>query len=91
MKTKRSRQLKDLVIFPTDAHERRFKYCLTKTPTIAKDYFDNQGRHVLAIRPKDFPKFRYVLAQNGLGHCEVSESVLKTIENLPTQFIKFVH
>jgi len=83
--------IKDHITFPTDEHERKFKHCLTKTPTLARIYTDDDGNQVLAIRPKDIPKFRFVLSENGLGNCEVSAKVLKLIESLPTEFIRFVH
>lgn len=84
-------KIKNLVIFPTDAHEQRFRSCLTKTKTIARIYTDDGGNKVLAIRPKDFPTFRKVLADNGLANCDIAFEILKLIEWNPAEYIKFTH
>ena len=74
--------------FDTPDRERKFKFCLSKTPLLCKIYETDEAK-IIAVRPKEFSRFRKVLADNGLGNCETSAEILKAIEWMPTEFIRF--
>jgi hypothetical protein len=87
----RKRRIKDLVEFPSADAARMFRLCLGKVTTLCKIYSDDEGNRVIAFRPKDFPSFRFVLENHGLGNCPVSKGVLKLIEHNPAEYLRFTH
>lgn len=82
--------LKDLIIFPSNSHEQTFKHCLSKTQTIGKTWRDEQTI-ILALRPKEFTKFRYYLNQTALEHCNFTQKLVKFVEDDITKYFQFVH
>lgn len=81
-------------IFPTEAHESRFRRCLNRTELVAKCIPDG-----IAVRPKYIGSFAdtaphrnsfvYVLTQYGLGNCKVTESAVRALAANPDLYVEF--
>jgi hypothetical protein len=78
---------KDVVIWPSDEHRRTFLRCLGKSKTHCRIWRE-EGKIIFAIRPKDFPSFRYRINQTALEKCEFTARLIRHVETMPMEFIR---
>lgn len=74
--------------FPSNEYERKFKFCLSKSPSFACINFDDKLSTV-SVRPKHVQVFESICRSHGLGTCEVVQDIVKMLYRDDKLFLRF--